>query len=55
MTSEFNKFMKWTVVDKTTGYRKMKPETPEKIKQEAKKANEDHIKRTGRQFLQIDY
>lgn len=55
MTDAFDKIIPWTIMNKKTGYRKISPYAPQKIKDEAKKLNEEHFKKTGRNFLEIDY
>lgn len=54
LTEEFNKFNKWSYLDYECN-RRMKPDAPEEIKTEAKKADEDYFKMTGRHMLKIDY
>lgn len=54
LTEEFDKFDIWMTPPKN-GFRSIKEEAPEEIKIEAKKANEDYFKMTGRHMLKIDY
>lgn len=54
LTEEFNKFNKWSYLDYECN-RRMEPDAPEKIKIEAKKADEAYYKETGRHMLRIDY
>lgn len=54
MTEEFDKFDKWMTPPKN-GFRSIKKDAPEEIKIEAKKADKDYFKRTGRHMLKIDY
>lgn len=55
MTDAFEKFAKWMILNKETGYCRISPDAPQEIKEEAKKENEKHFKLTGRNFLEIDY
>ena len=48
MTSDFDRFMKWTIMDRKTGYRKIKDDAPKEIKEAAKRTNEEYYKKTGR-------
>lgn len=54
MTEEFNKFLKWSYLDHNCS-RRIELDAPEGIKIEAKKADEDYFKKTGRHMLKIDY
>ncbi|MCI5617506.1 MAG: hypothetical protein PUC69_06200 [Ruminococcus sp.] len=54
MTEEFNKFLKWSYLDHNCS-RRIEPDAPKEIKIEAKKADEDYYKLTGRHMLKIDY
>lgn len=54
MTGKFDKFDKWMTPPKN-GFRSIKEEAPEEIKIEAKKADEEYYKLTGRHMLKIDY
>lgn len=54
MTEEFDKFDIWMTPPKN-GFRSIKEEAPEEIKIEAKKADEEYYKLTGRHMLKIDY
>ena len=54
MTGKYNKFNKWSYLDYDCN-RRIKPDTPEEIKAEAKKADEDYFKKTGRHMFKIDY
>lgn len=54
MTEEFDKFDKWMTPPKN-GFRSIKKDAPEEIKAEAKKADEEYYKLTGRHMLKIDY
>lgn len=55
MTEKFNKFLKWTYRDYESCFLAIRDDAPEEIKIEAKKADEDYFKRTGRHMLKIDY
>ena len=54
MTEEFDKFYIWMTPPKN-GFRSIKKDAPEEIKAEAKKADEEYYKLTGRHMLKIDY
>ena len=54
MTGKFDKFDKWSYLDHDCN-RRMEPDAPVEIKIEAKKADEDYFKKTGRHMLKIDY
>lgn len=54
LTEAFSKFYIWMTPPKN-GFRSIKEEAPEEIKIEAKKADEDYYKETGRHMLKIDY
>lgn len=55
MTDVFDKFDKWMILDKKTGFCRISPDAPQEVKDDAKKENEEYFKRTGRNMLQIDY
>lgn len=55
MTDAFDKFDKWMVLDKKTGFCRISPDAPQEVKYAAKKENEEYFKKTGRNMLQIDY
>lgn len=55
MTDMFDKFMKWATELNDDGYRGIREDAPEKIKMEAKKADEEYYRRTGRHMLHINY
>ena len=42
MTDKFDKFMKWATELNDDGYRGIREDAPEKIKMEAKKADEEY-------------
>ena len=54
MTELFDKYDKWSYLDEDCN-RRIKEDAPEKIKIEAKKADEEYYQRTGRHMLYIDY
>lgn len=54
MTEKFDKFDKWSYLDNNCN-RRIKNDAPDEIKAEAKKADEEYFKKTGRHMLQIDY
>ena len=54
MTGKFDKFLKWSYLDRDCN-RRMEPDAPEEIKAEAKKSDEEYYKLTGRHMLKIDY
>lgn len=54
MTDAFAKFYRWMTPLKN-GYRSIKADAPQEIKDEAKNADEEYFKRTGRHMLKIDY
>ena len=55
MTSEYEKFRKWTTELRQDGFRGIKKDAPKSVRTEAKKADEEHFKRTGRHMYYIDY
>ena len=54
MTERFDKFMKWTLLEKD-GHRRLREDTPQKIRDEAIKVNNEYYKMTGRYMLRIDH
>lgn len=54
LTEKFDKFDKWSYLDNNCN-RRIITDAPSKIKEEAKKADEEYFKKTGRHMLQIDY
>lgn len=55
MTGEYEKFRKWTTELREDGYRAIQKDAPENIRIEAKQADEEYFKRTGRHMFHIDY
>ena len=54
MTSEFEKFMKYSHLDET-GHRRLNKDAPENIKEEARKIDKSYYERTGRRQMLVDY
>lgn len=54
MTDKFDKFMKWSFLDDDC-QRRLKKDTPEKIKDEVRKLDNDYFQRTGRHKMLVDY
>lgn len=53
MTDMFDKFMEYSHLDET-GHRRMNDDAPEKLKEEAKKADALFYERTGRHMFHFD-
>ena len=54
LTEKFDKFDKWSYLDCNCN-RRIKNDAPDEIKAEAKKADEEHFKKTGRHMYHLDY
>ena len=54
MTSEFEKFMKYSHLDET-GHRRLNKDVPENIKEEVRKIDKSYYERTGRHKMLVDY
>lgn len=55
MNGEYAKFREWTTELDDYGYRSIRQDAPDEIKAEAKKADEEHFKKTGRHMYHLDY
>lgn len=53
MTERFDKFMKWIALGKD-GHRRLREDTPQKIRDEAIKVSNEYYELTGRYMLHID-
>ena len=55
MNGEYAKFREWTTELDDYGYRSIRQDASDEIKAEAKKADEEHFKKTGRHMYHLDY
>lgn len=51
----YEHLFKWATEIQSNGFRGIKDDAPDNIKQEAKEADSEHFKRTGRHLFNIDY
>jgi hypothetical protein len=54
MTEIFNKYLKWSHLDKTC-HRKLNKDAPEYIKEEVRKLDNEYFRKTGRHKILVDY
>lgn len=54
MTEVFNKYLKWSYLDKTC-HRRLYKDAPDYIKNEVRKLDDEHYRKTGRRKILVDY
>lgn len=54
MTEVFNKYLKWSYLDKTC-HRRLYKDAPDYIKSEVRKLDDEHYRKTGRHKILVDY